>query len=90
MDEERDLILDPLTVSEIEELVVLAGGVDSLLSKKSPKYKEYQDQVHEPKDWIPLMAQEPRLLKRPLLRDRERLLIGFDLDTWSALIAGNP
>ncbi len=79
---ERDLILDPLSVEELTALAREAGGVEALLSKKSPKYKEYQGRVSKPDDWIPLMAQEPRLIRRPILAVEGRLLIGFDPQAW--------
>ena len=79
---ERDLILEPLTVDEIKALVSEAGSVDALLSKKSPKYKEHQERVSKPDDWIALMAEEPRLIRRPILAVNGRLLIGFDPAAW--------
>lgn len=86
VDAERDLILNPLSVDEIRELAALAGGITPILSKKSPKYKIYQTEVQKPEDWLPLMAEEPRLLKRPLVRVGQKLYIGFDPDEWQALL----
>lgn len=88
LDEERDLILDPLTVEEIRRLADRAGGVERLLSKKSPKYKEYEGRVTGPDDWIRFMAEEPRLLKRPILVNGGQVLVGFDPTAWSQLTAG--
>lgn len=84
---ERDLILEPLSVGELTELVRQAGGVEALLSKKSPKYKEYQDRVSKPDDWILFMAEEPRLIRRPILEVKGRLLIGFDQQAWQDALA---
>ncbi len=90
MDVERDLILDPLTIEEIKELAALAGGIEPLLSKKSPKYKEYQERVAAPEDWLPLMAEEPRLLKRPIVVRDGQIYIGFDQKAWSEILPGQP
>jgi arsenate reductase-like glutaredoxin family protein len=84
---ERDLILEPLSVQEITELAREAGSVEALLSKKSPKYKEYQDRVAKPDDWIPFMAEEPRLIRRPMLAVPGRLLIGFDQKVWQEALS---
>lgn len=85
VDEEHDLIADPLTVEELGRLVDLAGGVQAILSKKSPAYKKYKDQVTGDADWLKLMAEEPRLIRRPLIERDGKLYIGFDPAVWEEL-----
>lgn len=86
VDQERDLILDPLSVDEIRRLAVLAGGVDKILSIKSPKYALYRDRALTPDDWLTFMAEEPRLIKRPLVESNGVLYIGFDATAWESLL----
>lgn len=87
MDEERDLIGQPLNSDEIRRLVELAGGIDKILSTKSPKYAQYREQAQSDADWIHLMAEEPRLIKRPLVEHREKLYVGFTPSAWQDLLS---
>ncbi|MCY0879461.1 MAG: arsenate reductase [Firmicutes bacterium] len=82
MDQERDLILQPLTVEEIQALARQAGTVDRLLSTKSPKYKSLATSGTLARDWAQLMAEEPRLIKRPLLVVDDQVVVGFDEALW--------
>ena len=38
---------------------------------------------------LDLLAREPRLLRRPLITDGRRLVVGYDQDALQALAAGN-
>ncbi|MCL5044556.1 MAG: hypothetical protein M1336_04640 [Deltaproteobacteria bacterium] len=77
--EERDLVKHPLTVAE---LAALFGNRDPLdyLNPKSQAFKARglagrtltRDQV------LDLMAEEPALIKRPLLVVGRQLIAGFD------------
>ncbi len=86
VDSERDLILNPLTVEEIQTLARQAGGIDQLVSTKSPKYKAMTSNGVVSHDWPPLMAAEPRLIKRPLLVIDGQVLVGFDERAWRAAL----
>lgn len=83
---ERDLILEPLSADEVSALAAEAGGVGALLSKKSPAYKRHQPLVQTEQDWIQAMAQEPRLIRRPVWQIGRRWLIGFQPDVWQAAL----
>ncbi len=85
IDAERDLILNPLTVTELQRLADLAGGVDKILSTKSPKYRALQAEGLSQTQWIAAMAQEPRLIKRPLVERDDALYIGFQPEVWKIL-----
>jgi len=76
------LVLHPLAPEELARLAAKAGGVEALLSRKSPKYKEYAGRVTVPDDWLVFMAEEPRLIRRPILERDTDVLIGFDPDEW--------
>lgn len=82
----RDLFKDPLGAEELRRLAKLApGGVRGLLSIRSPQVKALGLDRRPVSDeaLIALMAREPRLLRRPLLHDGRRLLIGFDKDAYA-------
>lgn len=83
---EHDLIESPLSETEVKVLVGEVGGVRNLLSTKSPKYRELRDRVDSDADWIAEMAREPRLIRRPLWRTGNTLMVGFDPETWEAAL----
>lgn len=84
--DERDLILDPLRRDEIAALVEEVGGIEAILSKKSPKYKEWVPKMATPEEWITAMAEEPRLIRRPIWRHGSHIVVGFSGASWEKLI----
>ena len=84
----RDLFKEPLTADEIRRLAKLApGGVRGLLSIRSPQVKALGLDRREVSDaeLVALMVKEPRLLRRPLLHDGRRLVVGFAKDAYDAI-----
>ena len=84
----RDLFKEPLTADEIRRLAKLApGGVRGLLSIRSPQVKALGLDRREVSDaeLVALMVKEPRLLRRPLLHDGRRLVVGFAKDAYNAI-----
>jgi Spx/MgsR family transcriptional regulator len=86
--ETRDLFKQPLQPDEIRRLAALTpDGVRGLLSIRSPQVKALgldRRQVSDD-ELIRLMAKEPRLLRRPLLQDGRRLVVGFNADAYASL-----
>ncbi len=87
---ERDVILDPMTPADIEQLAQAAGGVAVLLSKRSPAYKKYHGTVKTDAAWILAMAEEPRLIRRPIWQVHGQWLVGFDPQAWQAALNSRP
>lgn len=84
----RDLFKEPLDADEIRRLAALIPeGVRGLLSLRSPQVKALgldRRQVSD-KELITLMTKEPRLLRRPLLHDGRRLLVGFNAEAYAGV-----
>ena len=84
----RDLFKQPLSAAEIKALAAKSpDGVRGLLSTRTAQYKALgldKKQVGDA-ELIALMAQEPRLLRRPLTLAGPRLVIGFDGPALEAL-----
>jgi Spx/MgsR family transcriptional regulator len=82
----RDLFKQPLQADEILRLAALVPeGVRGLLSLRSPQVKALgldRRQVSDA-ELIALMVKEPRLLRRPLLHDGRRLVVGFKADAYA-------
>ncbi len=84
---ERDFFVDRLSESELKELFkqIPAASLFSWRSPSAKLFRPQRDRMSEDK-LLKLMAEEPRLIRRPILifRDR-RPIIGFDRDDYSAL-----
>ncbi|WP_100488263.1 Spx/MgsR family RNA polymerase-binding regulatory protein [Sporolactobacillus pectinivorans] len=90
--EERHLFRDKPNVSELMELVKLSkSGVEDILATRSTLYK----QLNVDLDALPLsealqlLSSEPRLLRRPILTDGEKLIVGYHSDDLMKIISEN-
>ena len=74
---ERDFFLNPFTRKELSDLFV-NHNVSDILSIKSPSFKKLQIQATSlsRENVIDLMLDEPRLIRRPLLKIENKLFIG--------------
>lgn len=77
---ERHHFTEPVTAAEVKKLARLAGGIEHLVSTRSPAYRELGLAGKELTDdeWIQLFQTEPRLLRRPIVTDGKRIVIGYD------------
>lgn len=78
--EERDFFADPLSEAELEELATGAGGLKVVASSASPAFRARGLTLDEWADGElrAAMLQDPHLLKRPLLRrDDGVVLVGL-------------
>ncbi|MGH1832719.1 Spx/MgsR family RNA polymerase-binding regulatory protein [Enterococcus gilvus] len=78
---ERNIDHEPLTQQELRQLITLCqNGVDPILSKKSKAYKslniDFEDVSFN--QLLVLLSQYPKLVKRPIIFDERKLLIGFN------------
>jgi len=76
--EERDFFKEPLTEAEIRALVAAAGGISDLFARRSPSLKQIglAGQELREGEMLELMLKEPRLIRRPLVRVGDRLIVG--------------
>lgn len=88
--EERNYTKAPLTESEIEELIDLAGGVAKILSTRNARAKEKGWTADSPPDratFVAEAAKDNNLLKRPILVKGERVVIGKDVKAIRELLS---
>lgn len=82
---ERDFFKDPLSESEIRDLIK-NSALSDIFSWRSPSFKamnlDGQSLSHD--DLIRLMIEEPRLMRRPLIKVDDELIIGSD---WKSIDA---
>jgi len=79
--ETRHIRRDPPTRQELAEMAALhPKGALGLLSTRSIRYRELGLAGHSLTDneLLDLLAREPKLLRRPLITDGQRLVVGFD------------
>ena len=87
--EERDFFKDPFSEAELEELMTLAPPSE-LFSWRSPSFRKMNldKATLEPQDLVRLMAQEPRLIRRPMFRIGDRLIVGGGKKTIDSVLSG--
>lgn len=76
---------DPPSREELERMArALPGGVRELIGTRSRKYKELglAGKSLSDEEWHRLIEEEPRLLRRPILWDGERAIVGFDREKY--------
>ena len=77
--EERDVGRQPLTAAELDALVGARSHLD-YLNPKNELYRARKMKEHPPsrEEAIRLMAKEPNLIRRPILRRGNQWVFGFD------------
>ncbi len=87
--EERDFFKDPFSEAELEELMTLAPPSE-LFSWRSPSFRKMNldKATLEPQDLVRLMAQEPRLIRRPMFRTGDRLVVGGGKKAIDSVLSG--
>lgn len=81
--EEKNIFVDPLLEEEIKEILAATeGGVEDVISTRSKIYEKLCLDFNELtlKQMIVLFKEYPSLIRRPILIDEKRILIGFNED----------
>ncbi|OJG48044.1 regulatory protein Spx [Enterococcus hirae] len=81
--EEKNIFAEPISENEIREILAATnGGVEDIISTRSKIYEKLAIDFNELtlKQMIVLFKQYPSLLRRPILIDEKRILIGFNED----------
>jgi Spx/MgsR family transcriptional regulator len=86
---ERELFKEPLSAAEITALLG-ARPLSEVVSTRSPAYRARGLHLVPASDaeLLRQLTEEPRLLRRPLLRVGDDLLVGFDPERWQAALLG--
>ncbi|MBQ0137677.1 MAG: transcriptional regulator Spx [Kurthia sp.] len=80
---ERNIFADPLTISEIKEILRMTeDGTDEIISTRSKTFQK----LHVDVETLPLqklyelIQDNPGLLRRPIILDEKRLQVGYNED----------
>lgn len=81
--EERNIISDPLTKTEIKEILALTEtGTDEIISPRSKVYQKLAIDFDEISlsELVTVIEENPGILRRPIMMDERRLQIGYNED----------
>lgn len=81
----RDVRAEPLSEAELAELIAEFG--DRLVDRKSNDYRSLNDWLKNSEAEAQISAQ-PKLMARPVIRDRDMFYLGWDEAVQKALLPG--
>ncbi|MGE7663212.1 Spx/MgsR family RNA polymerase-binding regulatory protein [Peribacillus sp. NPDC097197] len=90
--DERHLFKDTPNEEELKRILELTTeGMDEVLATRSEAYKKLNVNIDEMmlSDVLHLLTNEPKLLRRPILIDGEKLVIGYNEDALRNLVSHN-
>jgi len=79
--EERHLFKNPPSSNELLEIIKkTSNGLEEILSTRSQMFKDLDVDIESLKlsEFLEILSNEPRLLKRPILTDGQKLVVGYD------------
>ncbi len=85
----RDVKKEPLTPNELAELVMRAG-LETLVNRQGRKWKMLglSDKELTDNDLFEVLLEHQTMIKRPVLRRGEAVLVGFDEDALERFVEG--
>lgn len=88
--EERDMSRRPLSAAEIDALIG-SRDVAPFLNPRNELYRERKMKAQPPSrhEAVSLMAENPNLIRRPLLLSGDEIVYGFDPDAYRRLLEPN-
>ncbi|MBM7589302.1 Spx/MgsR family transcriptional regulator [Brevibacillus fulvus] len=65
------------------------NGLDEILSTRSQKFKDLDIDINEltVSELLEMLSDDPRLLKRPILTDGQRLIVGYNQSAMKNLLS---
>lgn len=84
--ETRDLIKEPLTVSELDKLIG-ARDYKAFLNPRNEIYREknFKDAPPTRAEALKLMAENPNLIRRPIVIRGNKFVLGYDEEALKSL-----
>ncbi|AGX04692.1 MULTISPECIES: transcriptional regulator SpxA [Bacillaceae] len=78
---ERNIINEPLSVEEIKSILRMTeNGTEEIISTKSKAYQQLDMEIDSLplKELYQLIADNPQMLRRPIIIDEKRLQVGYN------------
>ena len=85
---ERDYFKDSFSEDEIRDMAALAG-IDQIFARRSPSLKQMglAGQELSEDEMVRLMLQEPKLVRRPMMRVGDQLFVGGGASVLDSVVA---
>jgi arsenate reductase-like glutaredoxin family protein len=85
---ERDYFKEPFSEEEIREMAGIAG-IDQIFARRSPSLKQLglAGQELSEDEMVRLMLQEPKLVRRPMMRVGDRVFVGGGASVMDSVVA---
>lgn len=80
---EQHLFRETPTVDELRQILSLTTmGIDEILAKRSKEYKALDIDIESLSlnEFLELVVEKPKLLRRPILTNGEKIVVGYDVD----------
>ncbi|MFC0189118.1 transcriptional regulator SpxA [Fictibacillus aquaticus] len=80
---ERNIFSEPLSIEEVKQILRMTeDGTDEIISTRSKTFQELDIQLESMplQDLYQLIADNPGLLRRPIILDEKRLQVGYNED----------
>lgn len=86
--EVREYLKDPLNEKELNELIRKLGiPAEELVRKQEEKYrKELKGKDISEKQWIHILVENPKLIRRPIIEKGEKAVIGDPVENIQPLL----
>jgi Spx/MgsR family transcriptional regulator len=88
--QERHLFRDPPSREELLDIIKMTtNGLDDILSTRSKTFKELDLEIEDMTvfELLQVLSDEPRLLRRPILVDGEKIIIGYNRTAMQEMFA---
>ena len=86
--EERDYFKEPFSEEEIRDMAGIAG-IDQIFARRSPSLKQMglAGQELSEDEIVRLMLQEPKLVRRPMMRVGDQVFVGGGAAVMDSVVA---
>lgn len=86
----QDFVKTPPTKEQLREWAKRAeGGIEALVNPRGTRYRELglKDKSLTEEEWLDLLSQDGKLLRRPLLIGDELFVVGYDQEAYAQIAA---
>ncbi|MGA9290339.1 MAG: Spx/MgsR family RNA polymerase-binding regulatory protein [Anaerobacillus sp.] len=79
--EERHLFKETPSIEELKEIITLSTeGIEEILARRSSSFKKLNVDIEDLSltEMLELMHNEPKLLRRPIMTNGKKLIVGYN------------
>jgi arsenate reductase len=85
----HDFVNHPPTREQLQRWISIRGeGVEPFINTRGTRYRELglKDKTLSEADWLDMLSQDGKLLKRPIVVTDDEIVIGFDKSAYDRLV----